>query len=290
VRTRATLAFLLAAAVFMPSVALEWPVAKAIVTGSFGESRKDHFHAGIDIGGGEQDVHPILAGELVFRYDENQDYTSVPRGVGTFAALRHADNIVSLYCHLRGQSVPADKTRFAAADRIGIIGDTGYSEGKHLHVGIFDGETVSYLNPLSILPPLPDHQPPVIKNILLSIKDRLIPLSSGVSVPSGQGVILADIYDPREDVRFLWPMAPYRIRLAVNGKETSKIIFDSIQVKNGKATLGGGALGVSELYTEDGLIRCGAVELRGGESHLLLAARDFAGNETVKEIFLSTME
>jgi hypothetical protein len=287
---RKLIPFIAAAAFLIPCAALDWPVAKRIVTGNFGESREDHFHAGIDIGGGEQDVHPIIDGELVFRYDENNDYTSVPRGVGTFVALMHADDILSIYCHMRIGSIPLDRTKFAASDVIGVVGDTGYSEGKHLHIEIYDGETDSFLNPLSILPPVPDHQPPIIKRILLQTQDRVIPLESGVSVPAGQGIVLAEIYDLREDVRFLWPMAPYRIRMAVNGKEISKITFDSLYVKDGVMAVGGSGVGVGALYAPERLIRCGTVELRGGESHLLLAAHDFAGNEAVKEIFLSTLE
>jgi hypothetical protein len=286
---RRLLPLILAAALFIPAAALDWPVAKRVVTGEFGESREDHFHAGIDLGGGEQDIHPVLAGELVFRYDEEADYSTVPRGVGTFAVLQHADDVLSIYCHMRNGSVPQDKTVFTATDRIGIVGDTGYSEGKHLHIEVYDRETSSFINPLTVLPPLPDTQAPVIKRITLSIKDRMIPLESGITVPAGTGTILAEIYDPREDVRFLWPMAPYRIRLAVNGKETSKLVFDSLSVADGREQLGAG-ITVASLYAPDNMIRCGTVELRGGESHILLTARDYAGNETVKEIFLSTSE
>ncbi len=273
-----------------PLSAIEWPVQKKIVTGSFGESRGGHFHCGIDIGGGEQDVRPILEGELAFRYDEEGDYTSLPRGVGTFVALRHRDNILSIYCHMKNRSVPLDKKSFTPSDRLGIIGETGYSEGKHLHLEIFDNETKSFLNPLSILPPLADRQPPVIKRVLLKSGDSMFPLESGAKAPRGQGEIFAEVYDPREDVRFLWPMAPYSIRMALNGKEASKIVFDSLQVKDGRMVTGGMPLEAGQLYASDRLIRCGSVELRGGESHLLIAVRDFAGNETVREFFFTIEE
>jgi hypothetical protein len=52
-----------------PLFGLDWPVAARIITGTFGEDRGDHFQDGIDIGGGNQDVHAVLPGELVFRYD-----------------------------------------------------------------------------------------------------------------------------------------------------------------------------------------------------------------------------
>jgi hypothetical protein len=273
----------------LSAAALDWPVAKKVLTGNFGESREDHLHSGIDIGGGEQDVHPIVDGEMVFRYDENADYTSFPRGVGSFVVLQHADKILSVYCHLK-KGTPQTRARVTAADSVGTEGDTGYSEGTHLHISVYDRETAAYLNPLTILPPLRDTQAPVIRRMALKVGDSVVPIESGVTVSPGQGEILADAYDPREDVRFLWPMAPYALRLSLNGKEVSKIVFDSIQVVDGRSVVGSTRRGVGELYGADNLVRCGTVELRGGESHIMLAVRDFAGNETVKEAFFTIRE
>jgi hypothetical protein len=277
-------------ALAVPLCAIEWPVQKKIVTGNFGESRGDHFHTGIDIGGGEQEVRPILDGELVFRYDEESDYSSLPRGVGSFAVLRHKENILSIYCHLKNGSVPADKKSFSDRDLLGIIGETGDSEGKHLHLEIYDLETKAFLNPLSILPPIPDRQPPVIKGVFLKSGGSMIPLESGSEAPRGQGEIYAEIYDLREDVRYLWTMAPYSVRMALNGKEVSKIVLDSLQVKNGRMVVAGTSLDAARMYASDRLIECGSVELRGGESHLHIVVRDFAGNETVKEFFFKIKE
>ena len=128
----------------------------AIVTGTFGEDRGDHFHLGIDIGGGEQVVRPVLPGELVFRYEENADYTSLPRGVGSFAVIRHQDDVLSVYCHLRARTRSARRARPSPpATRWASSATPAYSEGKHLHFMVFDGETGSWVNPLSLLPPSP---------------------------------------------------------------------------------------------------------------------------------------
>ncbi len=148
----------------------------------------------------------------------------------------------------------------------------------------------SFINPLSLLPPLRDTQPPVIRRVLLKVGETVVPIESGAAVPPGQGEILAETYDPREDVRYLWAMAPYSVRLSLNGKEVSKIVFDSLQVRDGKTVIGGTHLGIPELYAADRLVRCGTVDLRGGESHLMLSVRDFAGNETVKEAFFTIRE
>ena len=85
--------------------ALDWPVTDRIITGTFGEDRGDHFHHGIDLGGGDQEVHPVLPGELVFRYDEEDDYSSLPRGVGSFVVLHHEQDILSFYAHLQKGSL-----------------------------------------------------------------------------------------------------------------------------------------------------------------------------------------
>jgi hypothetical protein len=274
----------------LPVAGLEWPVAKRIVTATFGEDRADHFHNGIDIGGGEQDVHPVLPGELVFGYEENSDYTSLPRGVGSFVVLRHGDDIESVYCHLKNGTVDAGRTVYGASDRIGIMGDTGYSEGTHLHFIVRDEESSSYVNPLSLLPPLPDAQAPVIRRVALAIGDRINSLAPGSVVPAGRGTVLAEVYDPRADVKFLWPMAPYSVRLSVDGKEVSKISFDALHTVAGRAVLRGTGLAATDVYTADGLVRCGEIDLRPGTSHLLLTARDLAGNEVSRELFFTVRD
>jgi hypothetical protein len=288
-RRRAALAALALSAAAATG-ALEWPVEKRVITGSFGEDRGDHVHLGIDIGGGEQVVRPVLAGELVFRYEENAGFTSLPRGVGSYVVLRHQDDVLSVYCHLRREIDRPALTAFTARDPVGVIGDTGYSEGKHLHFMVFDGEIGSFVNPLSLLPPVPDRQPPVVKRLALRRGDWVMDLAPGITVSSGPAEVLVEAYDLREDVRFLWPLAPYAVRLALNGAEVSRIAFDALQVKEGRMLLSGTALSAADVYASERLMRLGTVELRRGESHLLAVARDFAGNEASREVFFTVRE
>jgi hypothetical protein len=274
----------------LPVFSLDWPVEKKIVTGTFGEDRGDHFHSGLDIGGGEQEVLPVLAGELVYRYDENDDYTSLPRGVGTFVVLHHAQDILSVYCHLASGTLGPVRTRYAPRDRVGMLGDTGHAEGKHLHFTVYDEENGSSVNPLALLPPLADTQPPVIKRVLLAAGGQKKSLENGVTVPPGRAEILAEAYDLREDVKFHWAIAPFSTSLGLDGKEIGKIVFDTLEVTEGRMTVGALRLTRGNVYTADGLLRCGVVELRAGASRLRLSVRDFAGNETVREITLTVQE
>ncbi len=283
-------AALLALGAAFAAGALEWPVSERIVTGTFGEDRGDHFHLGIDIGGGEQVVHPVLPGELVFRYEENADYTSLPRGVGSFAVIRHQDDVLSVYCHLRRDLARPALTAFTARDPVGVIGDTGYSEGKHLHFSVYDGQTGSWVNPLSLLPPVADRDPPVVKRIALRRGDRMTDLAPGAIVTSGPAEVLVETYDVRGDVRFLWPLAPYAVNLELNGAEVAHLAFEALEVREGRMVLLGTTLAAPEVYATDRLLRLGTVELRGGQSRLLVVVRDFAGNAAAREVFFTVRD
>jgi Peptidase family M23 len=282
------LVVLLAAA--LPVSALDWPVQKRTIIGTFAEDRSNRFFDGVDIGGGEQDVSAVLPGELVFRYDENEDYTSLPRGLGSFIVLHHEGKIETISSNLKKGSLGPPKTQYAAGDHVGTSGDSGYSDGIHLHFSLYDEETASFLNPLSLLPPVASVQPPVIRKVLISMGDSILPLEDGAKVPPGRAEIIAEAYDLREDVKFLWPMGPYGVRLIVDGKEVSRILFDSLQDINGRLCLGAGKRPLRSVYTADGLLRCGVVQLRAGSSHLILSVRDFNGAETTKEISITVRE
>jgi hypothetical protein len=273
-----------------PAAGLDWPVRRPVLTATFGEERTDHFHNGIDLGGGEQDVLAVLPGEVVFRSEEESDYTSLPRGVGSFVVLRHADGIESVYCHLKKGSMDARRDRYAASEKIGIMGETGYSEGTHLHFIVLDSETSSFVNPLALLPPLADGQAPVIRRVWLAVGDRQRPLEQGGEAGPGRVEVLADLFDPRADVSFLWPMAPYTVLLSLDGREIARLAFDALQVADGRALLRGTRLTAADVYTAEGLMRLGSVDLRPGASRLLLTARDFAGNEASRDIVFSVRE
>jgi len=282
-----TAASLLAA---LPTFSLDWPVQKRIVTGTFGEDRGDHFHNGIDIGGGAQEVHPVLPGELVFRYVEGSDYSSLPRGVGSFVVLHHDQDILSAYCHLASDSLGSPKKRYSPSDMIGVIGDTGHSEGKHLHFVVFDEEADASVNPLALLSSAPDAQPPVIKRVQVSWGEELQALGSGATVRPGTAEVIAELYDLREDVKFLWPISPYSVRLSLDGKEIARTLFDSLRVSEGRMVVSGSERTRESLYRRDGLMRCGTIVLRAGESRIRLSVRDYAGNETVREIAITVRD
>jgi hypothetical protein len=229
----------------------------------------------------------VLPGELVFRHEENADYSSLPRGVGSFAVIRHQDDVLSVYCHLRRDLARPALTTFTVRDPVGVTGDTGASEGTHLHFSVYDGQTGSWVNPLSLLPPVADRESPVVKRIALRRGDRVTDLAPGIVVPSGPAEVLVEAYDVRGDVRYLWPLAPYAVRLVLNGAEVARFAFEALEVREGRMVLLGTVLAALDVYATDRLLRLGTVDLRGGESHLIAVVRDFAGNEAAREVFFT---
>jgi hypothetical protein len=204
--------------------------------------------------------------------------------------LHHEQNILSVYFHLLNGSLGPVRAQYLQADKLGTVGGSGRSEGPDLHFAVYDEETGSSVNPLTFLPPLPDAQAPVIRRVYLSVGDQRLLLQDGAVVKPGKGSVLADAYDLREDVKFSWPLAPYSVSLSLDGAHVSTITFDSLQVSDGRMVVSGSPLDRAGVYGSDGLLRCGSIELREGESHLRVSVKDFAGNETSREISLTVRE
>ncbi|MBE2222570.1 MAG: LysM peptidoglycan-binding domain-containing protein [Anaerolineae bacterium] len=109
----------------------QYPVTSTIVTAVYGDSRSynegpiEIFHTGIDFAGGIGT--PILApaaGVVVFS-DEMALH-------GNTLVLDHGLGVMTAYFHLSEPSVNVGD-RVAASQQIGLGGNTGLSEGAHLH-------------------------------------------------------------------------------------------------------------------------------------------------------------
>lgn len=134
------------------------------LSGTMGELRNTHFHGGIDIRTNNRIGIPVLA-----THDGYISRVNVSTGgYGTALYITHPDGHVSLYGHLdkyRGklaQWVRAEQYRrksfeldinfkpsdfpVSKGDTVGLSGNTGSSQGPHLHFEIREGNYV--LNPL----------------------------------------------------------------------------------------------------------------------------------------------
>jgi len=293
-KTTRLVLFLLAAAACL-AAGFDWPVPNVEQTATFGENRGDHFHSGVDLGGGEQEVRPIAPGEVVFSCEEGVDATSMPVGLGSYLVLQHQDRIRSIYAHLKEGSLDRGQGSYDGSRPLGLVGATGYSLGPHLHLAIIDSEMRSLINPLAVLPPVPDRQAPVIREVLLRSGREAEPAAASLSVRAGTAEVLVQAFDLRADVAFAWKMAPYRLSLHQDGRQVTLLRLDGLHERLDRAgapelVLLESNRGLREVYDSEWVLRLGEVKLVPGETTLTVFVADFAGNESSRELPLKVGE
>jgi len=133
---------------------IHWPVDTKktfIISSTFGESRLDHFHNGLDIVGKGIGVYPVLNGRLLWKTRATFRPGDIPFGGGKTVVLDH-NGLWSGYMHLLEINAKLDKTAEVNVEEpIGKSGDTGHSGGAHLHFFIYDSVNRKMLNPLPYL-------------------------------------------------------------------------------------------------------------------------------------------
>lgn len=156
-----------------------------LLSGTFGEFRKTHFHSGIDIktqGKEGLKVRAIEDGDLV-------RVKISTGGYGKALYIRHYDGTTSVYAHLKKFSSKIQKIikelqyekkkfeiekffkegkiKLKKSEIIGFSGNTGGSSGPHLHFELRDSKKEKPLNPLKYGYLVSDTIPPKIQNIFI---------------------------------------------------------------------------------------------------------------------------
>jgi hypothetical protein len=266
-------------------LAYDWPVGSPAVLSTFGQQVDGHFGGGVSLVGQGTTVRAIAGGEVVFWYDPARRPTSVPRGTGAQIVVEHVERVRSAYSHL----APATVTRLqevSATTALGAVGESGNALGPTLGLQLLDMETRSFLNPFAVLPLLRDAQPPVIARAVLRRGGVVSELGGGAAVSPGVVEVLVEAYDLRQDVPYRWRLAPYSIALSVNGRETASIVFDSLRWDGTRLVLGTNRA-ADPVLAGGWLLNLGEIQLQRGETRLGFFVRDYAGNETSREYYLS---
>ncbi len=129
---------------------LSWPLDKVIITQRFGKTSASKrlyvsgSHNGVDFGASiGTPVKSVLEG--VVAGTGNTDLVKGCYSFGKWVMVKHPNGLSSVYGHLsvikavEGQSV-------ATGDVIGYSGNTGYSTGPHLHLGVYASQGVRVEN------------------------------------------------------------------------------------------------------------------------------------------------
>jgi hypothetical protein len=158
------------------------------IVANFGELRPNHWHMGLDIRTQQKEnqlVYAAAEGYIAF-------VGVRPQSFGRFIIINHPNGYSTLYAHLndfapeleqyvtseqyRLQSwaveldIPREKFPVTKGQFIAYSGNTGGSQGPHLHFEIFDTETTKRFNPLLFGFPLKDDVPPTL--VKLAMYDR----------------------------------------------------------------------------------------------------------------------
>jgi murein DD-endopeptidase MepM/ murein hydrolase activator NlpD len=103
--------------------------AAGLMTGWFGEPRRSHFHAGMDIDGEIGDpVWTAGRGLVVHAGPAPQGYG----GYGTTVIIDHGQGVQTVYAHL-SEVLLVSGQQVTMAEPLGSIGVTGSITGAHLH-------------------------------------------------------------------------------------------------------------------------------------------------------------
>jgi hypothetical protein len=147
---------------------------------NFGELRSDHFHMGLDIRTQGRENLPVFAAA-----DGYVSRIKVEKyGYGQAIYITHPNGYTTLYAHLNSFypqlaqyvknkqysdkkweqdiEIPANMFLVTKGQFIANSGNTGGSEGPHLHFEIRDTKTGNNLNPLLFGMDVPDHIAPII--------------------------------------------------------------------------------------------------------------------------------
>lgn len=162
-----------------------------LLSGTFGELRSNHFHAGIDIKTGGKEGQPVRA---VWSGHVSRIAVS-PYGYGHALYIDHPNGKTTVYAHLQRFSteiqaylrelqyerksfsvdvqVAPGRLPVAQDELIGLSGNSGGSGGPHLHFEIRKSSNQHPLNPLLEGIEKEDHIAPVIQGVrLVSINER----------------------------------------------------------------------------------------------------------------------
>ncbi len=165
---------------------------KPKLNANFGEMRNNHFHMGLDLSTEGRENLPILApadGYLARIKIETG-------GFGRALYINHPNGTTTLYAHMNrfipaaelflkakqyeqqtwkiDVNLPPDLIPLKKGQLIGYSGNTGASQGPHVHFEIRDTKTENCLNPLLYRFPLQDVTPPDVYRLVFYDRDKSI--------------------------------------------------------------------------------------------------------------------
>lgn len=239
-----------------PQQYFQWPVgAKIALAANFGELRPNHYHMGLDCKTDQKVNMPIYAAAAGFISRVKIE----PFGFGRSIIIDHPNGISTLYAHLNNFypelekyiteqqytqqqwavtiMLPRDLFKVSQGQFIAYSGNTGGSQGPHLHFEIRDTKTEKVLNPSLFNFPIPDAIPPQIMR--LAVYDRR--LSTYEQSPKLFSLKKVNgVYKTAGIIRVNTDVVSFAITSydRYTGSTNQNGIYTAVLFENGKATSG----------------------------------------------------
>ncbi len=314
-----------------PQQYFQWPAgAKVGIVANFGELRPNHYHMGLDVRTDGRVNVPVYAAAEGYVAKVHID----PTGFGRALYINHPNGLTTLYAHLNDFNpalekyveeqqyklkqwkidlelpdglFPVEKGQFIA-----YSGNTGGSQGPHVHFEIRETKTDKVLNPLFFGFHIPDQTPPDI--IRLAVYDRrkstyeqtprLFPLKkvNGIYQPIGGNITVSsdkvsfaisafDRYSGSTNQNGIFSAVVYDNDKALAGFEMNSVSYDETRTLNGhidyKTKIHGGPFlqhvsplpGCMDVIYNTAPHEDGVIRLNNTEPHRIkIAVRDVADN------------
>jgi hypothetical protein len=247
---------------------------------TFGTPAAGRLVSGLCLASEDGLVRSSEKGELSFCLEEGGHPAGLPTPLGTFVVVEHGGGIAAVYAHLAQGTASRSLKAVEAGAVLGKAGSSGWAEGRGTLFEVFDRKEGNWVNPLLVLPQLADDKPPIIRSLALTRGSATYVLGARATLPQGSYVVSAEVADPADSPWTAGPLAPYVIRLSVDGVEAARKVFDVARGSGGDLEFFSRESGaLPGLRTAEGRWILGERLLSRGRITFDLRVEDAAGNK-----------
>ncbi|OOV46697.1 peptidase M23 [Leptospira kirschneri serovar Pomona] len=247
------------------------------ITSTFGESRGDHFHNGLDISSANEPVLAMADGKVLYsRYTEDHPFED-ELGTGNSVWLDHGSGNFTAYYHLKDGRISKllKPDGIKAGDKIGITGNSGHSSGAHLHFVVLRKHGLEILDPMKFLSPIPDSSAPEISSLLVHVNGKFTNINDGDNINLSKEfpftISIIDAGEKKSQRRGIT-----RVQYFLNGEALRSADFSALQYSASEWKNPDGFSFTNLYYKDQYLI--GNLNLKSGENTIKVVAWDFRGN------------
>lgn len=247
------------------------------ITSTFGESRGDHFHNGLDISSANEPVLAMADGKVLYsRYTEDHPFED-ELGTGNSVWLNHGSGNFTAYYHLKDGRISKllKPDGIKAGDKIGITGNSGHSSGAHLHFVVLRKHGLEILDPMKFLSPISDSSAPEISSLLVHVNGKFTNINDGDNINLSKEfpftISIVDAGEKKSQRRGIT-----RVQYFLNGEALRSADFSALQYSASEWKNPDGFSFTNLYYKDQYLI--GNLNLKSGENTIKVVAWDFRGN------------